>query len=412
MISNGISTYWDIRTALGTSRWPAEKLVSHQVRQLKALLAHAYKQVPFYKQHFDRHAFHPSDFNSPCDIARIPPLEKQLLRDTLAKDFLDSRLRVDNCLVISTSGSTGSPLSMRLDSAGQRSQRVAAWRILFEHGFRWTDHTLEIRMTLGPSHPLQRLGIAPKTWLSALDTPESWVQTWNKLQPDVLVGCPSILRAFALAAPNLQHFPRLIFSDTETLYPADREFIKQRLGSNPVDIYGLVELSNFVWECEAHQGYHISADSHWVELAPTKLGNEMLVTHLDQFDMPIIRYRTGDLAHSCDTPCPCGRTLPRLQRIEGRALDSVLLPSGRTLFWIFFHEVLAVFPEIQQWRVVQASRMAITLQLVTSAEHASQIEQSVRNQLPESLELHTEVLNSIPLAPGEKFRAILRSSNL
>ena len=128
--------------------------------------------------------------------------------------------------------------------------------------------------------------------------------------------------------------------------------------------------------------------------------------------MPVIRYRTGDLATWSSTPCKCGRTLPLLAHLQGRALDSVTLPSGRTLFWTFFHEVLAPFTQLQQWRVIQTAPNAISLQLVTEPQHVPSIESALRSQLPEPIKIHSTPMESIPLNPGEKFRAVLRSPNL
>ncbi len=404
-ITNGIKTVWGIRAALASSNWHPEKLRAHQFRLLSSLLHHAYSRVPFYRSHFDRYGFHPDDFRSLEDLARIPVLDKHLLQTRSPIEFLSSGINPDQCTRISTSGSTGKPLSILLHENGQRAQRIAAWRILFECGFKWTDLTLEIRMTGGPVYPVQRFGIAPKLWLSIQDTPTHWVRNLLTTRPQVLVAGASTLRALAEACPPLTSPPKLIISDSETLYPADRTLIREKLGTDPIDVFGLVEVSNFAWECRHHQGFHISADSHIVEL----VDNELVVTHLDQSDMPILRYRTGDMAEwSTNSSCPCGRTLPLLRRIHGRAVDSVELPSGRILFWPFFHEILAKFSQLRQWRVIQINNKSLRLQLATDSLTSANIMRELTNQLPEYLEIQTETMTTIPVVAGEKFRAVYR----
>ena len=403
-LSHGIATFLALRSARASSHWSPARLASHQLHLLQHLLFHAYQYVPFYRQHFDAHSFHPSSLTSLDHLPLIPLLTKQHLRQHAPDFFLAAGIAPHTCQTVATSGSSGAPLRILLDPPGQRAHRVAAWRILFEHGFRWTDHTVEIRMTTGPVHPVQRLGLAPKTWLSLLDSPASWHDTLNRLRPQVLVAGASTLYALAAAGPPLAHSPRLIISDSETLYPTHRALIHSRLGANPIDVYGLVELSNFAWECELRNGFHLSADSHLVEI----IDNEIVATHLDQTGFPIIRYRTGDLADPSPTPCPCGRPLPLLRHIHGRAIDSVTLPSGQTLFWPFFHEILALFPQLQQWRVLQTEPHAIRLQLVTTPNHLPAILSALEARLPEPLHIQPEILDAIPLAPGEKFRAILR----
>lgn len=407
-ITNGIKTVWGIRSALASSRWQSDKLHVHQFRLLSSLLNHCYNRVPFYKRHFDQHRFHPADFLSLADLVHIPILEKHHLQNSPPADFLASGIDPAGCRKIATSGSSGNPLSILLHENGRRSHRIAAWRILFENGFRWTDQTLEIRMTSGPVYSAQRFGLAPKSWLSIQDTPANWVQVMLSTRPEVLVAGASTLRALAEVSPTLPSPPRLIISDSETLYPADRALISERLGSEPIDVFGLVEVSNFAWECRHHKGFHTSSDSHLVEL----LKNEIVVTHLDQTDMPILRYRTGDAAEwSNSGHCPCGRTLPLLSRVDGRTLDSVELPSGRTLFWPFFHEILAQFPQLRQWCVIQSTNRSLRLQLVTDPTTAANIAQSLADQLPEPLEISTETLAAIPTPSGKKFRAVLREVN-
>ena len=137
------------------------------------------------------------------------------------------------------------------------------------------------------------------------------------------------------------------------------------LGTDPIDVFGLVELSNFAWECELREGFHVSTDSHIVEVdaSPGKPG-PLIATALGMWTMPIIRYATGDLAELDSRPCPCGRGLPLLKHLYGRAVDSVLLPRGGRLFWPFFHEVLGRYPELRQWRVVQEDAGRLRLQVV------------------------------------------------
>lgn len=96
----------------------------------------------------------------------------------------------------------------------------------------------------------------------------------------------------------------------------------------------------------------MSADSHIVEVAaPAGEIGPLTVTALGMWTMPFVRYETGDLALMAPYPCPCGRTLPLLAAIHGRAIDSIELPGGRRLLWPYFHVVLASEREVVQWQV-------------------------------------------------------------
>jgi phenylacetate-CoA ligase len=404
MIGNAWKTVAGIYAALEAGRWPAEKIAQHQTRALQELLAFAYENVPFYRSHFDAARFHPRAFRSLADLAAVPFLEKQHLKETPPELLVARGVDVARCQSVATSGSTGSPLRILLDTEGQRAQRISAWRIQFEHGFRWHWRAAEIRMATGATHPAQRLGIAPKTWISILEPPERWVETIRAARPEVILAAASTLEALAEAWSGDMPRPRIVIADCETLYPATRRLVRERMGVEPVNIYGLVELSEFAWECEQHDGYHVNADSHVVET----VDGEIVATDLRQRTMPVIRYRTGDQGEWAAGRCGCGRTLPRLGRIDGREADAVRLPSGRRLFWPFFHEILGEERGLRRWRAVQEGDGGVRLELETGQEEAERLAWKVRAALPEALGVRGVAVERVETRPGVKFRAVVR----
>jgi phenylacetate-CoA ligase len=414
VIPNALQTYLTIRSALASSRWSQEKVRRRQEERLGKLLSHAYANVPLYRKLYDEAGFHPSDFRSLDDLTKIPVLQKKRLQGSRPDEVVAQDVDLSRCTTVTTSGSTGSPLKVYLGPWEQHWQRSTAWRILFEHGFRWTDRTLEIRMTFGRQFALQRLGIAPKDWVSILEPPEFWAKRFHEKQHEVVVASASTLHAMAEAveASKLKTArPRIIISDSETLSPATRRLVKGVVGTEPVDVFGLVELSNFAWQCEERRGFHISADSHIVEVAaPTGEPGPLIATDLGMWTMPIIRYDTGDSAEAAREPCPCGRILPLLRCVYGRAVDSVLLPDGGRLFWPFFHEVLGGYGGLSRWRVVQHGQRHLEIQLVLSPDRISllkTIELDLRRALPHEVELKVATVDDIPLKPGEKVRMVI-----
>ena len=407
MLWNALQTACLLRRALAASWWPPEKLRQHQWQSLRRLLAHAYARVPMYRELWNGAGFHPREVRELADLARVPVLRKERLRATPPAARVARFVRLAGCRRVSTSGSTGSPLHVFLDAADQRWQRVTAWRILFEHGYGLADRTLEIRMTAGERFFVQSLGVARKDWLSLLDPPAFWVDHLERTRPDVVVAGASTLVALAEACPVARHGPkpRLVFSDSEPLTPSMRQLIAERLGPDPIDVFGLVELSNFAWQCEERHGYHVSADSHIVEIESGS--GSMIVTDLGLRGMPMIRYDTGDTAERESEPCACGRALPRLRHIHGRAIESVLLPSGRRLFWPFFHEVLGDFSEIRQWRVLALPGQAVRVQLAADGGVAPAVRRALIAAAPEAQAWVVEPVAEIPRRPGEKQRLVV-----
>jgi phenylacetate-CoA ligase len=173
----------------------------------------------------------------------------------------------------------------------------------------------------------------------------------------------------------------------------------------------LCELSNFVWQCETRNGYHISADSHIVEVTapPGQIGS-VIATALGMVTMPIIRYETGDLAETTPERCVCGRTLPVLTRILGRAVDSVELPDRRKLLWPFFYDLFSRYDELSQWRVVQSDPLHLRVELVVPHDDVALMKHIVlhlRKALPRQMELKVERVAAIPVSPGGKARMVI-----
>jgi phenylacetate-CoA ligase len=414
MLLDGWHTLRLIRTALASSHWPLPQFRRIQEEQLRTLLRHAYGNVPLYRALYDESGFRPEQFRSLDDLDKIPPLQKQHLKTARPEDVVARGVDPCRCATVETSGSTGTPLRIYLGPKDQQWQRAVAWRILFEHGFRWTDRTLEIRMTLGPRFFVQRLGIAPKEWVSLLDPPESWVRHLIATRPQVIVAGAGTLHALAEAVVTLGFTParpRMVISDSEALSPTTRQLVQRVLGTAPLDVFGLVELSNFAWECERREGFHISADSHIVEVDATPgQPGPLIVTALGMWTMPIIRYATGDLAELDSHSCPCGRSLPLLRHIHGRAVDSVTLPRGGRLFWPFFHETFGRYADLRQWRVVQEDRFLLKIQVVItdgSGGLPARIAADLRRVVPPEMTVQVEEVETIPWVPGEKTRMVI-----
>jgi phenylacetate-CoA ligase len=122
---------------------------------------------------------------------------------------------------------------------------------------------------------------------------------------------------------------------------AMRDEIERRLGLRALDLYGLSEMigPGVASECTEQAGAHVCEDHFVVEVVdpdgdavlPDGIEGELVFTSLTREAMPLIRYRTGDLASLSRAPCACGRTLARISRIKGRT-DDMLVVRGVNVF--------------------------------------------------------------------------------
>jgi phenylacetate-CoA ligase len=412
MFRDAMTTWRLLRSARASSRLSVKWFRLRQEAGLRRLLVHAYTNVPLYRRLYDEAGFRPDLFRTLDDLPRVPPLTKAALKAARGSEAVAHGVDPATCRVVSTSGSTGAPLQIVQGRFERCWNRAVAWRILFEHGFRWTDRTLEIRMKPGTSYGLQRLGIAPKDWLSIMTPPDEWArQLMHYRHACVVAGAGTLeLLADALAGQRVRA-PRVLISDSEPLTPRARARVRDALGTDPVDVYGLEEVSNFAWECERHEGLHVSADSHVVEIAaPPGETGPLLVTALGMWTMPIIRYETGDLAAWSPAPCACGRTLPVLSTLHGRSVDSIVTGDGRHLLWPFFHELLGAEPDILRWQVRQQTRSHIVVHTVLrdpAPSAAASVEARLRLHLPPGLHIDVRPVADIPLEANGKRRLVV-----
>ncbi len=134
-----------------------------------------------------------------------------------------------------------------------------------------------------------------------------------------------------------------------------RRRIEVAYGLKAYNSYGLSEMNGpgVAFECPEQNGMHVWEDAFLLEVLdpetlepspPGELG-ELVFTNLTREGMPLLRYRTRDLASIDDAPCPCGRSFKRLSRIVGRSDDMIII-KGVNIFPLQIDKVLMAMPEV------------------------------------------------------------------
>jgi len=163
----------------------------------------------------------------------------------------------------------------------------------------------------------------------------------------------------------------------EQLFDWQRVMIRDVFGSEPFSKYSSFENYEIAMECDAHAGLHVAAEDLIVEvvddegrpLEPGHLGR-VLVTNLHEHGMPLIRYDTADESSVVDSACPCGRTLPRLSAVIGRACDVVYTPSGKRLSANSLDSSGLVPLGVRQFQMVQERIDHVVVRVVPGASPA------------------------------------------
>jgi phenylacetate-CoA ligase len=157
---------------------------------------------------------------------------------------------------------------------------------------------------------------------------------------------------------------RAIFTTAELLYDFQHAAIQSAFGCPVSAEYALPEVGLVANECP-EGSLHIFAEGMYLEIlnANSEGTGEIVISGLDSFAFPMIRYRTGEFGSCEPEPCPCGRALPRL-KVEGVMTDFLVTPRGRTLN---SHSVIALLntvPGIREFKVIQEAWDRVEVQIV------------------------------------------------
>jgi phenylacetate-CoA ligase len=205
--------------------------------------------------------------------------------------------------------------------------------------------------------------------------------------------------------------------------PHSEEMRKKIEDSYDIDAfnsYGLSEMCGpgVAFECPEKNGLHVWEDNFLIEiidpqtlkLLPDGEEGEIVFTTLNREGMPLIRYRTRDLARIYPDPCPCGRTHRRMSRIKGRD-DDMLIIKGVNMFPIQIETALMKFPEIgRNYQIIletvgHMDELTIEVEILTPADDM-RVYERLRGHIAEAIRDEVLVKPKINLVqPGTIKRA-------
>lgn len=339
---------------LASEKLPPDAIAFEQFKQLRCLLDYAKQHSPYIKNLFSKWAL-PQTLDY-AFLQSLPILSRDKVK-ALGEDLYckNPPKAHGKCRVVETSGSTSTPVKVRVTEIYDFFWRAFALRDHAWHQRDLSKHLAAIRWSAGnlgaPPHGAHAQGWGAITDLaynsgksSFLNISATLEQQWHwlkKTQPNYLISFPSNLAA--LARYSIKHqlsLPSLMQVRTigEKLRPEQRALIKQAWGVNTVDIYTCEEAGYIALQCPENEHYHVQSENVIVEILnnenqPCGIGEvgRVVITSLQNYATPLIRYELGDQAEWGE-PCSCGRTLPVIKTIHGRERSRLSLPDGRSEF--------------------------------------------------------------------------------
>jgi phenylacetate-CoA ligase len=253
------------------------------------------------------------------------------------------------------------------------------------------------------------------------DAMDGFLRGIRRIRPRMLFGYPSALALLAERARRRgitmdDLGVRVAFVTGERLYPEQRSMIEQVFAARVANGYGGRDAGFVAHECPAGS-LHISAEDVIVETVdpqgrPVRAGEpgEIVVTHLATRAFPFIRYRTGDWGMLDSRACPCGRGLPLLREVQGRATDFVQAADGTLMHGLALIYAVRDQPGIRRFKIIQESRALTRLLVVADGEFpamvADRIRRAFRARLGDEVDVRIDLVADIPPERSGKYRYV------
>jgi phenylacetate-CoA ligase len=424
----GPETEREAEAALERDYWSAAQWAAHESEALGRMLRHAATNVPWYEAHWAERRRR-GDRASHEYLENWPILEKQTLRAEPARFIAHSAAR-QRLVTDTTSGTTGTPLTIVAGRTavrrwyGLQEARVRRWNGVDRHD-RWA--------ILGGQLVTPRAQRQPPCWIWNAGLNQLYMSSYH-LSDDLiphyldaigsyrvryLLGYTSALVALAAVAVRTGWQPprlEVVLTNAEPLWRHQRALLEQAFGCPVRETYGMSEMVGGASEC-ASGALHAWPDVAQMELIgadgrPVADGSpgELLCTTLLNTEMPLIRYRIGDRATSTKqtAPCPCGRTLPRLQSVDGRSDDVLFTADGRQVGRL--DPVFKGCSGIGEAQIIQETLQRVRVRFVpldtASPADTATLTAGLRERLG-NVEVVLEQVPSIERTPAGKFRAVI-----
>ncbi len=414
---------------LNRTQWLGRtELLALQRDKLHRLLVYAGCNVPYYRRLFEQAGFQPDEvLTDPDSLRKLPVLTKAVIRANLDDMLTTERARRARMSHLTTGGSTGHPLVFMQDTNFRDHVtadilRHLAWagcQFGQLHAYIWganfevpTSQALRTRLM---DWILNRF--LTNAYVLSDESMSAFAERIRRQKPRVLFGYASSLYRFAqfVRSRDVDITCSGIFSSAEVLYPGQRAFIEETFHCKMFNRYGTRDLGGVACECDAHTGLHASIENNYIEIlgqdgqpAPPGKAGDVIVTNLNNYGMPFIRYAIEDMgAWSTANRCPCGRELPLLDLVQGRRIDMFKTRDGRAV-WGGFASPLFGMAGVKQFQVIQKSLDLVIVRIVREGEldqaRLGTIERTIKTALGANVEVRFEFPKEISVLGSGKHR--------
>lgn len=423
--------YWD--EAIETL--PRDELRALQEERLRRQVERLHRESPFYRARLEACGAEPADVRTLEDVARLPTVTKEELRDEQGErppfgSFVVASRATWRELHPST-GTTGTPVNTIWSAQDVELVADFTARTMWQFGVRPKDVVQNAFAYglwvagLSCHYGAARIGCLVVPIGTGVST-EKQIEYFQRAGSTVLIATPSyalymaaVLRERGVDPDELPLRRGCFGGEPGAENEATRAKIEAGLGIEAFDYYGLAEVwPTFASECEAKAGLHFAEDHVLVECVDPETGRSaaegevgvLVFTHLTREAMPMLRYWSNDYARLETERCACGRTHVRaVDGILGRH-DDVLVFKGAKFYPTQVEQVVRGFPELSDEFRIEVRREAQGAPVASCTVVAERLEDGLPD-LPERLQesLRSE-LGVTPAVRLERYGTLERTT--
>ncbi len=390
---------WSHFKELRSNQWlPYDQLVEIRWKKLKKLLHYAYEHIPFYRQLWNGCGVNPLKFTSINDLRDIPVITKKELKRAQDNDefLLGNKGGYEYAF---TSGTTGERFKIPFSFSGFQKKYANHLRQVYASGWRlgmksatlhYSGHSqfkgkysgrsedrepfMNFRETaLHLAHRRRVLTPYFETYSGNDMFPRQWYDELKAYKPYLFETMDFNLLVLKdyIDRNGLEKLSIPITYVLGTYSPSLRNALEVFFNTELFNRYSPHEIEGVAFACHEHQGMHMAIDSYHIEfldshhqpVRPEEIGF-ITVTDLDNYVFPLIRYQVGDLGHYKEGLCLCGRGLPLMGDIDGRARDLFTLKNGEMIPPSKIAAVLQDEPAVTLFQLIQNDEGKITVFIV------------------------------------------------
>jgi phenylacetate-CoA ligase len=397
----------------------------------------------FYRNYFESVNLTPDDIKKPEDMLKLPIVEKKILRNYFEK-IISKNVNKDDHILSCTSGSSGEPFSFYLDTIRETPNTYMSFVLNKESlGIQPFKKINEIIIKANPINEVKDLKRkVQRSWSDYIKylifsehigIRSTNIQSKNANNIKKIIENNNIKGIYGVSSTILslaRYFSTInskidikyIIAMGEGLLPQQKQYISKIFNCPVYMDYGASECIRTGFECKYQNGYHMDIYNYYFEFlkkdgdyAHNQETGEIVVTNLNNYVFPFIRYRVGDTAVVTDRMCKCGINYPLVEKISGRKADIIRTPNGIDIPVSLFAAIFEHFQEyVWQYQVINEGKGRLLVKIVPTEnfneKNRMDIEEQIYNLIDKSMKVEVIPVKEIAAEKSGKTKvAVLKN---